>query len=76
MDRHPIYTGLLLALAGSAIAMNEWRGVLGLALAAIAFARKLAVEEGFMAGQFPAEYAAYRASVPALIPLLSRRPPR
>jgi protein-S-isoprenylcysteine O-methyltransferase Ste14 len=74
--RHPIYTGLLLALAGSAIATNEWRGVLGLALAAIAFMRKLTVEERFMAGQFPAEYAAYRASVPALIPWRFHRPPQ
>ena len=27
--RHPIYTGLLLAVLGSAIAIGEWRGLLG-----------------------------------------------
>lgn len=71
--RHPIYTGLLLAFAGSVVAMNEWRGVLGVVLAAIAFTRKLTVEEHFMAAQFPAEYAAYRAEVPALVPSPFRR---
>ena len=30
--RHPIYTGLLLAFVGSALARNEWRGVLAMLL--------------------------------------------
>ncbi len=71
--RHPIYTGLLLAFVGSAVATNEWRGVLGVVLVAIAFMCKLAVEERFMEGQFPTEYAAYRADVPALVPSPFRR---
>ena len=28
--RHPIYTGLLLAMLGSAIALGEWRGFIAL----------------------------------------------
>ena len=32
--RHPIYTGLLVALAGAALAVGEWRGVIAVALAA------------------------------------------
>ena len=35
--RHPIYTGILLAVLGSAIAMGEWRGLLGVALFTGAF---------------------------------------
>ncbi|MDQ2801433.1 MAG: isoprenylcysteine carboxylmethyltransferase family protein [Pseudomonadota bacterium] len=66
--RHPIYTGLLLAFAGSAVARGEWRGVVAVALVAVAFARKLRVEERFMAAQFPGAYERYRAEVPALVP--------
>src|SRR5579875_1132334 len=43
--RHPIYTGLLLALLGTAIALGEWRGLVGFALAVVAFGTKLRVEE-------------------------------
>ena len=30
--RHPIYTGLLLAILGTAVAFGEWRGLLAFAL--------------------------------------------
>ncbi|HZW73344.1 MAG TPA: isoprenylcysteine carboxylmethyltransferase family protein, partial [Caldimonas sp.] len=39
--RHPIYTGLLLAFAGTALALGEVRGVLAVALAAASLWRKL-----------------------------------
>ncbi len=66
--RHPIYTGLLLAFAGSALALGEWRGVVAVALIAAAFVRKLRIEERFLKGQFPCAYPQYRAEVPALVP--------
>ena len=68
--RHPIYTGLLLAALGTAIAEGEWRGLAALALIAAAFLRKIAIEENFLTEQFGASYARYRAEVPALIPRL------
>lgn len=71
--RHPIYTGLLLALLGSAIALGEWRGVLGFVLVLAAFSYKLRVEERFMMEAFPSEYPRYRAEVPALVPGLRSR---
>lgn len=71
--RHPIYTGVLLALLGSAVARGDWRGLLGLALIAAAFLRKIAIEERWLAEQFPADYARYRQDVPALIPRLFPR---
>jgi protein-S-isoprenylcysteine O-methyltransferase Ste14 len=73
--RHPIYTGILVAFAGSAIALGEWRGLIALALAVLAFLRKSAVEERFMMAQFPAAYPRYRAEVPALLPHPVRRRP-
>lgn len=66
--RHPIYTGILLALAGTAVAMDEWRGVVALALMAGSFWRKLLIEESWLATAFPEDYPRYRAEVAALIP--------
>jgi protein-S-isoprenylcysteine O-methyltransferase Ste14 len=71
--RHPIYTGLLVALVGNAIACGEPRALLGLAIVAWAFVRKLRIEERFMEELFPAEYPRYRAEVPALVPFTGAR---
>ena len=68
--RHPIYTGLLLAFVGSAIARGEWRGVLAVALVVAALWRKLELEERWMIETFGAAYLSYRIDVPALIPFL------
>ena len=70
--RHPIYTGLLLAILGTAIAFGEWRGLLAFALLTGSLLLKLRVEERFMSESFPKEYARYRAEVPALIPCIGR----
>ena len=66
--RHPIYSGILLAFVGTALARNEWRGVLAVAIAILALWRKLQVEEQWMVEQFGDAYRAYRREVPALIP--------
>jgi protein-S-isoprenylcysteine O-methyltransferase Ste14 len=67
--RHPIYTGLLFALVGTAMAIGQWRGLLALAFALIGFLWKISVEEKRMRENFP-EYAEYRRQTAALIPLL------
>jgi len=69
--RHPIYTGLLLALAGTAIAIGKWRALIGLAVLVGGILRKIAIEERFMADEFGEDYARYRAQVPALIPFVA-----
>lgn len=66
--RHPIYTGLLLAFAGSALARGEWRGVLAVALVVVAFERKRRIEERWMREQFGGAYDAYAKRVAGLIP--------
>jgi len=68
--RHPIYTGLLLAFIGSALARGEWRGILAVALVFVAFERKRRHEERWMREQFGAAYDAYAGRVAALIPYL------
>ena len=68
--RHPIYTGLLIAMLGTAIVFGQWRGLLAFCFLTIAFLLKLRREERFMEESFPDTYPSYRAQVPALIPLL------
>jgi protein-S-isoprenylcysteine O-methyltransferase Ste14 len=68
--RHPIYTGILLALIGTALAVGEWRAALAIALAGVAFWRKLGIEEAVMRRQFGETYTRYAARVPALIPFV------
>jgi len=68
--RHPIYSGFLLGLLGTALALGEWRGIAGLALAFIGWGTKLRMEEAFMVAQFGAEYSAYQRKVKALIPFV------
>jgi len=68
--RHPIYTGLLLAFAGSAMARGQWRGVLAVVIVWAAVWRKLRLEERWMAERFGEQYVAYKRRVPALVPLL------
>jgi len=68
LARHPIYTGLLLASIGTALAAAEWRCILGLALIVSGFAAKIGQEERLMMQTFPETYPRYRQRVKALIP--------
>ena len=68
--RHPIYSGLLLALLGTAIAFGEIRGLIGVALAGIGWRLKSLVEERFMLEEFGEQYTRYRHDVNALIPFV------
>lgn len=67
--RHPIYSGGLLALLGTALAQGELRGFLALALAFVAFLIKSRFEEARMRAVFP-EYERYAKRTPALVPFL------
>jgi protein-S-isoprenylcysteine O-methyltransferase Ste14 len=71
--RHPIYSGLTLALLGSAIALGEPRGFIGVLLVLGSWIRKLRIEEGFMRELFPGQYERYAAEVPALVPFTGAR---
>jgi protein-S-isoprenylcysteine O-methyltransferase Ste14 len=66
--RHPIYTGLLLALLGTAVAVDEVRGILAVLIAIEAHARKLRLEERWLTEEFGGEYERYRREVKALVP--------
>jgi protein-S-isoprenylcysteine O-methyltransferase Ste14 len=68
--RHPIYTGILLAILGSAIARDEWRAVVAVVIAFVSFWRKLRLEERWLTEVFGEDYRRYRQEVRALIPFV------
>ncbi len=70
--RHPIYTGMLTGMLGSALITGEWRGLIAVLISWLAFWRKYRLEEHFMEELFGARYLDYRRRVPALLPLLGR----
>ena len=65
--RHPIYSGILLALAGTALAIGSMRGFIATALILAGFIVKLRVEEARMRETFP-DYADYCRHTARLIP--------
>jgi protein-S-isoprenylcysteine O-methyltransferase Ste14 len=66
--RHPIYTGLITAMAGTALVNRRWAGVVALALMTAAFLFKSRIEERFMVRTFGREYEEYRAQSGAFLP--------
>jgi protein-S-isoprenylcysteine O-methyltransferase Ste14 len=66
--RHPIYTGVLLLIAGSVLRVPSLAGLLVVLVSVVFFDRKSAYEETLLAGTY-ADYDAYRRRVGAkLIP--------
>jgi protein-S-isoprenylcysteine O-methyltransferase Ste14 len=66
--RHPIYTGILVGFLGTAIALSEVRGFVGLVLVFLALWLKLRMEEQWMRSQFGETYASYAHHTAALVP--------
>ena len=66
--RHPIYTGLLLAFLGSAVALGKWRGLLAVVLVFAVLWHKLRLEEKWMRAEFGESYMSYSKRVAALVP--------
>ncbi|MHB8301265.1 MAG: methyltransferase family protein [Acidobacteriaceae bacterium] len=66
--RHPIYSGLLLALLGTALVMGRPVYFLAIPLCVLAASLKLRTEERFMQETFGEQYRSYRQRVKALIP--------
>lgn len=68
--RHPIYTGILIGLAGTALMRGTLHSFLGVLICGFGYWLKLQTEEQFMVEQFGDEYRRYRGEVPALVPFL------
>ena len=66
--RHPIYSGLILALLGTAISLGTFQALLGFAFIFVSFLRKLTLEENWLRSHVGTEYEIYQKRVRALIP--------
>ncbi len=66
--RHPIYTGLILMVLGTAVFSGSVSAALGFALFFLAHLWKLRLEEDLLTGRFPQAYPAYKARTWALFP--------
>jgi len=66
--RHPIYSGILLAAAGTAITLGEWRGALGVFFILLALLRKVRIEDAWLGRQFGREFEEYCRETPSLAP--------
>jgi protein-S-isoprenylcysteine O-methyltransferase Ste14 len=67
--RHPIYSGILVAGAGTAVALSWW-WMTAVALAGVYFVYSATVEERDMTEQFPDRYPVYKRSTKMLVPFI------
>jgi len=68
--RHPIYSGMILAMLGTAITRGQLRGLVAVVLLWIGFTMKLRIEERFMTTTFGPEYEEYSRTTGAILPRL------
>jgi protein-S-isoprenylcysteine O-methyltransferase Ste14 len=69
--RHPIYTGILLALLGTAVNLGEVRGLLALAIAWLSFYIKARREESFLTQEFGPGFGEHRRHTGMFLPHFS-----
>jgi protein-S-isoprenylcysteine O-methyltransferase Ste14 len=67
--RHPIYTGVLLAIAGSLLLAGPW-ALVAVMLPGAYFVWSARQEEKIMEKEFPSEYPAYKKRSKMLIPFV------
>jgi len=68
--RHPIYTGLISAMLGTALVRHQVRGIFATVLAYVGFKIKSKIEERTMISTFGNEYDNYRQTTGAIVPKL------
>jgi protein-S-isoprenylcysteine O-methyltransferase Ste14 len=67
--RHPIYSGILLAMIGTAIAVSVYWLIAAVVIGGY-FIYSATVEERYMAERFPDTYPGYKRSTKMLVPFL------
>ncbi len=68
ITRHPIYTGLLGMLLGSALLGGLGQAIVLVPAGLVVFGLKIRAEERLLIATFPDDYEAYRSRVPMFIP--------
>jgi protein-S-isoprenylcysteine O-methyltransferase Ste14 len=67
--RHPIYSGILVAGAGTAVALS-WAWLIAVALAGVYFVYSATIEERNLTTQFPDSYPVYQRTTKMLMPFI------
>jgi protein-S-isoprenylcysteine O-methyltransferase Ste14 len=73
LTRHPIYTGLLAAVLGTAIAASTGDAFVGFVVFTAAYVVKARREEALLTREFGDEYTRFKQEVPTLVPLVRWR---
>jgi protein-S-isoprenylcysteine O-methyltransferase Ste14 len=73
--RHPIYSGVLLGVAGTALAIGMVRGGLAFCLLLTSYSIKAGKEEGVLAGKFGDDFHEYLRNTGFLFPKFTKRGP-
>ena len=69
--RHPVYLAILLALLATVLARGSWPlSLVAVALYILGTEIRVRAEDGLLAARFGAEFARYKARVPAYIPFI------
>ena len=68
--RHPIYSGIALAMIGTAVFVGEWRALLGAVILIVGHWQKARREEALLASKFGPAYEEYRNRTGSLLPRL------
>jgi protein-S-isoprenylcysteine O-methyltransferase Ste14 len=71
--RHPIYSGVLLGVAGTALLLGEWRGVLAFAILLCNYVIKARREEAILAARFEGQFQQHIKSTGFLFPRFPMR---
>ena len=71
--RHPIYSGVLLGVLGTALVLGEWRGVLAFVLLLTNYAIKARKEDRVLAESFGAEFEEHKRRAGFLLPRVGGR---
>jgi len=70
MVRHPIYTGLIVGMLATGIAVGTVTAILGAILISLGMSLKAKMEETFLSQELGPDYGTYCRRVPMIIPFL------
>jgi protein-S-isoprenylcysteine O-methyltransferase Ste14 len=71
--RHPIYSGVLLGVAGTALVVGEWRGAIAFLLLLANYAIKAKKEDRLLARNFGDDFLVHEKQAGFLLPKFRRR---
>jgi protein-S-isoprenylcysteine O-methyltransferase Ste14 len=68
--RHPVYSGVLLGVLGTALLLGEWRGLLAFMVLLMNYAIKAKKEERILAERFPVDFQEHLSQAGFFLPRL------